>query len=133
MDKRKVIIISAFLFSFIFTAAYYALFSLSTTSDGEAMTLYMNQVGLYREKENVEDMQAKLQQDGLASYTLAQGDKVAVMCGVSCEQAKTQEVQKTLKDKQYSFIEKSVTIQDEKLLKLLEEEKYQEVLERMTT
>ena len=43
----------------------------------------MNQVGLYEKAQSVQDMQEKLEKEGLKSYTMKQDKLTAVVCGVS--------------------------------------------------
>lgn len=130
MNRRNVIIISACLFSLCFTLVYSLLFSM-LAKESAASTFYMNQVGLYKEAKNVEQMQKKLANDGLDAYTLKQGELTAVICGISEQKKELEQVQELLKKKSYRFVEKSVQTADESIKQLIEEGSYQKALERM--
>lgn len=134
MENKKLIMMFAAGFSLVFAILYYGLFAMignvSATSPGEK-TLYMNQVGLYREEKSIDGMKADLQASGIDSYTWSQDDLQAVVCGVSFDEAQTKAVQETLKAAEITYIEKSVTVSDAQTLELIDQQSYQEALERI--
>ena len=61
MNQKRMIIISALVFSILFTGFYYLLFSYTTQNEDILhKTLYMNQVGLYKQEDTLKKMQKKL-------------------------------------------------------------------------
>lgn len=132
MKQKHLIIGVAAMFSIVFSIVYYCLFSLLQEQTDE-VTLYMVQIGLYEKQESVESMQEKLASDGFTSYTLKSGDKTAVVIGVSESEEANTSLLTLLEEKSYSYVEKSVTIQDQELIALVKEQSYQEVLERIET
>ncbi len=91
----------------------------------------MNQVGLYKEEKNLEEAKQKLEEDGFRVYQMKQGDVTALVCGVNEDKKKTEEEQKELADKNYSFIEKSVTVSSDEITDLIKQKKYKEALEKI--
>ena len=106
------------------------LFSVIGTSSSQK-TLHMNQVGLYKEEKNLEEAKQKLEEDGFHVYQMKQGDVTALVCGVNEDKKKTEEEQKELADKNYSFIEKSVTVSSDEITDLIKQKKYKEALEKI--
>ena len=62
---------------------------------------------------------------------MKQGDVTALVCGVNEDKKKTEEEQKELADKNYSFIEKSVTVSSDEITDLIKQKKYKEALEKI--
>ena len=62
MRNRKVIVSFALVFAAVFALFYYVLFQLLSAKGGtEARTLYLNQVGIFAEKENADKICEKLE------------------------------------------------------------------------
>lgn len=131
MENKRLIVFFAVLFSILFSVVYYLLFSTLASADAEKRTLYMIQVGLYKQQESITDMQKKLQKEGIATYTWKQGKTTAVVCGVNKDEKQTKKVESILKKKKYSYIQKSVTITDSTLAALIDKQEYGKVLERI--
>lgn len=130
MNRKRIIILLALFFSILFSSFYYMLFSVIGTSSSQK-TLHMNQVGLYKEEKNLEEAKQKLEEDGFHVYQMKQGDVTALVCGVNEDKKKTEEEQKELADKNYSFIEKSVTVSSDEITDLIKQKKYMEALEKI--
>ncbi|MFR6361055.1 SPOR domain-containing protein [Amedibacterium intestinale] len=130
MNRKRIIILLALFFSILFSSFYYMLFSVIGTSSSQK-TLHMNQVGLYKEEKNLEEAKQKLEEDGFRVYQMKQGDVTALVCGVNEDKKKTEEEQKELADKNYSFIEKSVTVSSDEITDLIKQKKYKEALEKI--
>lgn len=130
MNRKRIIILLALFFSILFSSFYYMLFSVIGTSSSQK-TLHMNQVGLYKEEKNLEEAKQKLEEDGFHVYQMKQGDVTAFVCGVNEDKKKTEEEQKELADKNYSFIEKSVTVSSDEITDLIKQKKYKEALEKI--
>ena len=130
MNRKRIIILLALFFSILFSSFYYMLFSVIGTSSSQK-TLHMNQEGLYKEEKNLEEAKQKLEEDGFHVYQMKQGDVTALVCGVNEDKKKTEEEQKELADKNYSFIEKSVTVSSDEITDLIKQKKYKEALEKI--
>lgn len=132
MENKKLIIVFATAFSVLFSIVYYFLFSMTiTTESNEKRTLYMNQVGLYEKKDSVTDMKKKLEKAGLKGYTMKQKDLTAVVCSVSTDEKETKKEQEMLKNLKYSYIQKSVRVEDSEVVKLIDQKEYAKALERI--
>lgn len=132
MNQKKVIIIAALLFSLLFTGFYYLMFSYHVQNDASLhKTLYMNQVGLYKQQDTMEKMQKKLKDNGIESYTWKQNDVQAVVCFVSTNIEDTKNGQAKLKSLGMNYIQKTASIESNEIAKLIDEKKYQEVMERI--
>ena len=132
MKQQRAIILAAIVFSLIFTGVYYALFSSSMSSSSLLhKTLYMNQVGLYKQEDTLQEMKDKLSKEGIDSYTWQQGDTTAVVCYVSTNVEDTKNGQEKLKTLGINYIQKTAEIDSNEVSSLIDEKKYQEVLERI--
>ena len=131
MENKRLIVFFAVLFSIVFSIVYYALFTTLSDAEAQKRTLYMVQVGLYKQQDSIDDMQQKLKKEGISSYVWKQGKTTAVVCGVDVDEKQTKKVESVLKKKKYNYIQKSVTITDVKLATLIDKKEYGEVLERI--
>ena len=133
MENKKLIVFFATCFSIVFSLGYYFLFTLnidSSTSVGKR-TLYMNQVGLYEKEDSINKMKERLKKDGMTSYTLKQDALTALVCSVSTDQKASQSEQQKLTDLTYTYIAKSVTVDDPEIVKLIDKKQYEEALDRI--
>ena len=78
-----------------------------------------------------EQLKAKLEKEGLKSYTMKQDKLTAVVCGVSSDEKESQQVQQKLKALKYSYIPKDVTVENSDVVKLIDEQAYDKALERI--
>lgn len=132
MENKRLIMLFGILFSVVFCLVYYVLFSFTLgKANDDKRTLYMNQVGLYEKAQSVQDMQEKLEKEGLKSYTMKQDKLTAVVCGVSSDEKESQQVQQKLKALKYSYIPKNVTVENSDVVKLIDEQAYDKALERI--
>ena len=128
MENKRLIMLFGILFSVVFCLMYYVLFSFTLgKANDDKRTLYMNQVGLYEKAQSVQDMQEKLEKEGLKSYTMKQDKLTAVVCG----EKESQQVQQKLKALKYSYIPKDVTVENSDVVKLIDEQAYDKALERI--
>lgn len=137
MNNKKVIGIVAICFSILFSGFYYVIFSTTITSSDktsekvEKKTLYMNQVGLYKQQESVKEMQDKLAKEKITSFTMKQKDLTAVVCSVSIDEKETKKEQAKLKELGLSYIQKNVTVENTEIVKLIEQKDFAKALERI--
>ncbi len=132
MKERKAIILFGILFSLIFALFYQILFSFVTQkTEHESRILFVNQVGLYQQEKSIQSMQKKLGSSGIESYTLKQQDVTAVVCGVSTKEKENAEVQEKLKELEYSYITKKITIENAEIIAFIDSQDYKQALERI--
>lgn len=132
MKQRRWIVCIAVCVSLVFSFIYYCLFTMIQPKV-EEMTIYMVQVGLYEKSDSVDKMRKSLKENGFTSYTLKNGDKTAVIVGLTQDKEELTTVLEQLKDKSYSYVEKSVTLQDKEVISLMKQKAYEKVLERIET
>lgn len=132
MENKKLIVLFATAFSIFFSVIYYFLFSMTMqNATQDSRTLYMNQVGLYKEKESVTSMEDTLKKAGLQPYAFKQKDLTAVVCSVSTKESETRKEQVKLKELKHSYIQKSVRVDDQEVVKLIDQKEYAKALERI--
>lgn len=132
MENKKLIVLFAAAFSILFSIIYYFLFSMTIQNAAkDSRTLYMNQVGLYEKKDSITSMQDTLKKAGLQAYTLKQKDLTAVVCSVNTNESETKKEQAKLKELKYSYIQKSVRVEDQEVVKLIDQKEYARALERI--
>ena len=74
MENKRLIMLFGILFSVVFCLMYYVLFSFTLgKANDDKRTLYMNQVGLYEKAQSVQDMQEKLEKEGLVTIEPRKG------------------------------------------------------------
>ena len=54
MENKRLIVFFAVLFSIVFSIVYYALFTTLSDAEAQKRTLYMVQVGLYKQQDSIE-------------------------------------------------------------------------------
>ena len=91
MENRKVIYTFGLLFSIAFAIIYYGLFHIFSDNGGNTVTLYYNQVGLYKNTENAQKNIASLKELGIDAYVVSKDDLHRVICGISTNQEDTKE------------------------------------------
>ncbi|MGX8852048.1 SPOR domain-containing protein [Amedibacillus sp. YH-ame10] len=132
MENKKLIVLFASCFSILFSLGYYFLFTLNTgTTQTSKVTLYMNQVGLYKKEESITSMKDNLKNAGLDAFVLKQDALTAVVSGVTTDQKASQSVQEKLKELKYTYIAKSVTVDDPEIVKLIQDKQYEQALDRI--
>lgn len=133
MENKRLIVLFAAIFSIIFSLFYYFLFSVMIVQDtsNEKRTLYMNQVGLYEKQDGVNATIEKLNVEGFEAYALKQDNVTAVVCSVGVEDTQVKKDQEKLKQLGYSFIEKSVTVEESDIVEFIDAKQYDKALERI--
>ncbi|MEG1732633.1 MAG: SPOR domain-containing protein [Longicatena sp.] len=129
MENKKLLVLFGIGFSIIFSLLYYFLFSTMLISNVEKRTLYMNQVGLYKQEDSIKEMKGKLEKAGLTSYVVKQGDAKAVVCNVSSDVKETKEGAKKLKTLKFNYIQKKVSVENNAISKLIDNKEYAKALE----
>lgn len=131
MKNKKLIYFFAISLSIIFSLIYLLLFHyyIPSSEEVKSATLYLNQVGLYKEKANAEKMNLELQSDEITGYIYMKDDIYVVVCGVSADQKQTQKIEEQLKEHSYSYIDKVYQITDEEIVSLINANQYQDALE----
>ena len=130
MTKRNQIIGVACLLSLCFSIFYYCLFQ-GFNKQYDAQTLYFVQVGLFKNEENLLDMQASLKEDGIKSYQWKNADMNALVCGPSLDQKKTKEMAEQLKEMKRAYVVKSVKGLPTSVLEHIEKEEFEEVFKNL--
>ncbi|NBK98779.1 MAG: SPOR domain-containing protein [Erysipelotrichia bacterium] len=131
MRNRKLIYFFALSLSIIFSLFYLLVFHYYIPSDKEdkQTTLYLNQIGLYKEESNAQKVQSDLQSKQISSYLYKKDDIYVVVCGVSEIEKETQKVEEQLKNQAYSYLSKKIAIKDDEISTLIEAKQYQKALE----
>ena len=124
MKKHNLVLFYSCFCSLIFALFYYFLFV--SLYDSSLHIPYL-QVGIYEKEESLIKCQKKLTDMDVLSYVIHHNQQQIVVCGFQdYEQVKEQLDQKKIK-----YVEKELYIENQELISLWEQEKYQEVLERM--
>lgn len=133
MENKRLIVLFAGIFSIAFSIFYYFLFqvTLSKSTSSEKRTLYMNQVGLYEKQEGVNATIETLKTAGFQGYALKQGKTTAVVCSVSVDETSVKKDQEKLKELNYRYIEKSVMVEDEEIVNMIDKQQFEKALERI--
>lgn len=132
MKNKKLIYLFAITLSIIFSIIYLLIFHYyipSSEEDNKSTMLYLNQIGLYKEKANAEKVASDLQSNQITGYIYKKEDVYVVACGVSKDESESQKIEEQLKALSYSYINKKISIQDDEITELIDSKKYQEALE----
>lgn len=129
MRNKKLVYLFAFVFSILFSFVYFFIFySYLPIKNNEAITLYMNQIGLYKEEENANKVKVSLETKDVKTYIYRNENLYVVVCGVG-DKEYVQTIGDTLKELNYSYVLKKVEITDEEICNYVKEENYEEALE----
>lgn len=132
MKNKKLIYFFAITLSIIFSIIYLLIFHYyipSSEEDNKTTMLYLNQIGLYKEKANAETVASDLQSNQITGYIYKKEDVYVVVCGVSKDESEAQKIEEQLKALSYSYINKQISIKDDEISELIDSKKYQEALE----
>lgn len=132
MKNKKLIYLFAITLSIIFSIIYLLIFHYyipSSAEDSKTTMLYLNQIGLYKEKANAEKVASDLQSNQITGYIYKKEDVYVVACGVSNDESESQKIEEQLKALSYSYINKKISIKDDEITELINSKKYQEALE----
>lgn len=129
MENKKFIVSAAILFSIVFGILYYMVFT-NFVQVHEAEYMHMNQVGLYKSSENANNMAARLKENGFDCFTMRKDDElIAVVCSLSDQEEETKAQQAKLEELGYTYIQKSVLIENPEIMDLLHNKEYSKALE----
>lgn len=130
MNNRKLIYIFSLSLSLLFSIGYYIVFkNVENKKNTDERTLYMNQVGLYKESKSVENMKETLKSLSLTPYSFKKDDVTVVVTSVYEDKDKTKEEILVLKNANLNYVSKEVVIQDEEIKRYLDSKNYEKVLE----
>lgn len=132
MKNKKLIYFFAITLSIIFSIIYLLIFHYyipSSEEESKATMIYLNQIGLYKDKANADKVASDLQSNQITGYIYKKEDVYVVACGVSKDESETQKVEEQLKALSYSYINKQISINDVQITELIDSNKYQEALE----
>lgn len=133
MENRKLIYFFGLLFSVIFAIGYTLLFHTFLQKDtSTSVTLYYNQVGLYKSEDNADKVIQKLKEQSIDAYIFSQNDLHAVICSLSIDQETSKSQQEDLTRLQMNFIEKHLDIHDVNIINALQNQEYEKALEMIT-
>lgn len=132
MKYKRLIYGFAFAFSFIFSLIYLFVFNvyIPNHEKNETITLYMNQIGLYKEVENAQKIQTSLKAEEIDTYIYKNKDLYVVISGLGDEDdAKANGTM--LKNLSYSHILKMVEISDPEIISCVKTQDFEKALELM--
>lgn len=132
MKNKNLIYLFAITLSIIFSVIYLLIFHYyipSSEEDNKSTMLYLNQIGLYKEKANAEKVASDLQSNQITGYIYKKEDVYVVACGVSKDESESKKIEEQLKALSYSYINKKISIKDGEITELINSKKYQEALE----
>ena len=130
MRNRKVIVSFALVFAAVFALFYYVLFQFLSAKGGtEARTLYLNQVGIFDEKENADKICEKLEKKKMNAYQIEKNDQIYVVTSIYEDKEQTEKEGKTLTEMEMSYLTKKVTAEGREMVQAVDEKDYVKVLE----
>ncbi|MEG0264381.1 MAG: SPOR domain-containing protein [Erysipelotrichaceae bacterium] len=91
--------------------------------------LYMNQIGLYRQEESVKRVMGNLEAAGLRAYRSVNGELTGVVSGVSTNKKETIAQQKKLDQLHMSYLLKTISTNDSKVVNAINSKDYANALE----
>lgn len=115
MNKKQMILCIGLFFSLLFALFYYGLFTYLSIGN-TAVSVYMNQVGLYKEEDNYMNVQESLEKQDIDSYIIDKDDIHAVVTGISLVEETVVNQQETLKELGYASIMKEVKVKDQNII-----------------
>lgn len=132
MKYKTLICGLAFTFSILFSFIYLFIFGIYNPKyqNDEKVTLYMNQIGLYKEIENAQNVKKNLEEKQIRAYIYKNEDLYVVVCGLGSEE-EAHNNGETLKNLSYSHILKKVEISDPKMITYVKNEDFEKALELM--
>lgn len=132
MENRKMIYVFGCLFSIAFALLYYALFHVILQEETASLTLFYNQVGLYKSEENAKTALETIKNQELDAYIFKQDDVHVVICGLSTSEEETKDVGKQLSENNLTYIEKTLQTQNEKCIEAIHAKDFTTALELIT-
>lgn len=131
MKNKKLIYFFAITLSIIFSIIYLLVFKyyIPSHEDSKTASLYVNQIGLYKEKANADKILSNLQSHQIEGYIYKKKDIYVVVCGVSDNQEDSKKVEASLKKQSLSYIAKKIDVKDDTMVAMIAAKQYQQVLE----
>lgn len=131
MKNKRLMISLAIGLSILFSLLYFILFEvyIPSTDQVSEKTLYMNQIGLYKDENNASKVRDTLKSKSIEAYIYKNKELYVIVSGVSESEKETEANAKLLKDNAYSYILKKVKIQDDTILQYIENKDIQKALE----
>lgn len=94
-------------------------------------TIYMHQVGIFKENDNALLLRQTLNEQGIPTYSYQNDDLIIVVCNLSQSSEELKSKEALLADKNISFIEKEVSSSSASFRKAVEENDIDKVMELM--
>lgn len=131
MNNKRLMIIVAVVLSVLFSILYFIVFEvyIPSTSQAQKMTLYYNQIGLYKEEKNATKVADTLKENSVEAYIYKDKDIFVIVSGVSDKEKQTIENGEALKKSSYSYLLKKVKVQDTTISQCIKQKEYQKALE----
>lgn len=131
MENKKLMYLFGIIFSMIFALFYFFIFDSFLHEEKISKTIYFNQVGLYKDSANSEQVIQTFKEKEITCYPVKKDEVTAVVCGVSEHEEETKKQQETFTSSNISFIEKQVVLDTPEILSLWEDNEITTVLEMM--
>lgn len=131
MKHKKNMIFLATVLSICFSLIYLAIFHFYIPQEDQktSMTIYTDQIGLYKKEENAKRMANQLKEQGLSSYVYFHDDVYTVVSGISIQEEMCEKNEALLKKNSYSYLRKTMTITDSEIIALIKAQEYEKALE----
>lgn len=129
MKKKKAVIFVSMLLNICF-ASMFLLFFMQFQKQQDT-TIYMHQVGIFKENDNALLLRQTLNEQGIPTYSYQNDDLIIVVCNLSQSSEELKSKEALLADKNISFIEKEVSSSSASFRKAVEENDIDKVMELM--
>ena len=129
MGNRKVIITFAFVFSIAFAAFYFVLFQFFGSKEEESRVLYLNQVGIYEDETNAENMCDRLNDKKLTPYAVEKENQIFVVTSIYEDEEKTEKEGDILEEMDLNYLTKKITVEGTEMIKAVDDKEYVRVLQ----
>lgn len=129
MGNRKVIITFAFVFSIAFAAFYFVLFQFFGSKEEESRVLYLNQVGIYEDETNAENMCDRLSDKKLTPYAVEKENQIFVVTSIYEDEEKTEKEGDILEEMDLNYLTKKITVEGTEMIKAVDDKEYVRVLQ----
>lgn len=129
MGNRKVIITFAFVFSIAFAAFYFVSFQFFGSKEKESRVLYLNQVGIYEDETNAENMCDRLSDKKLTPYAVEKENQIFVVTSIYEDEEKTEKEGDILEEMDLNYLTKKITVEGTEMIKAVDDKEYVRVLQ----
>lgn len=131
MENKKLIYFFGILFSILFSLIYYGLFQIFFSKNDHPITLYFQQLGIYRQEENASKFLHDLQSKDINATYLKSNENYIVVFGITDHAATTAQNKELLEQNNITYLNKTITLNDENIIKLWKEQQIEKVLEHI--